>query len=164
MTEELSTVLGRAAGGDVASLIAMCRYTLQLYDVPVRERLVAAEVFAHLAAATGSWEGRRELSDAFCRRGWDLAEDDPARSYIFWQNSCVTLYDLALEGDVEAAATLLVGLESDAAEGDEETAVYLNQVIETLSPDVLQRARKSIEKSKAVAALAACEQSELGDR
>lgn len=140
-------ILLRHAAGDQSTLLFLAEILMQPNEqIPWREALIMAEVFAGLAATSGSIRARNSLAAVTLCRSDDFREDNPERAESIWWSAAAMMFDLALEGDESAALMLTQRLEERADAGCEESATLLNETVDALPPSVLTAARAYEEK------------------
>lgn len=152
-------LLLRMAAGDTQALLFFATILMDARDdvIPRAESLIVAECFAQLAASSGSPLARFTLAQVMLARAHDLRTDNPQRAEDVWWSAAAMLFELAKEGDMAAAASLLKGLSDRADAGDEESASLLNEVVAILPPATLTAAKDFREKMEAEASAPAGE-------
>ncbi|MDP9424031.1 MAG: hypothetical protein M3Q19_14580 [Pseudomonadota bacterium] len=145
-------LLLRMAAGDTSALTFLATIIMGPNDaIPRGEALIVAECFAGLAATSGTPTARFTLAQVMLARSADMLPYNPVRADDIWWNAAALLFDLAKDGDMAAAASLLKGLNDRADAGDEEAAVLLNETIAILPPATLTAAKEFREKMEAEA-------------
>lgn len=125
----------------LGALMAKGEYVPRPNDPPVRELLIAAEVFARLAAVDNELRPASMLAAVLKARADDLMTDSPQRAEETWQEAAELMYACAMAGDTEAAACLIAELTRRADCGSEEAACQLNNVVAAIPPDTLAEVR-----------------------